>query len=140
MPCHVSRMTGHLSRLHAAGSVGVGLSAPRYSDLTWSPTCRPGWEHTREVHSGRSPDFLRVFGGTVRSLEWQVRTVRTFLPGKLLHFRSGLWTGKTAESGHSGHFRLTFAPEGRRSSPSTSFAPRVFRGLRRRIRIRSSSR
>ena len=74
----------------------------------------------RAEHSGRSPDFLRIFFRTVRSLDRQVRTVRTFFPAKLPHFRSGLWTRKTANSGHSEHFRLAIGPEvGLHRLPST---------------------
>ena len=78
---------------------GSGLGSGVWAPQPKCAHCMLGAVPFREVHSCRSPDFLRVFWGTVRSLEWQVRTVRTFLPGKLLHFRSGLWTGKTAESG-----------------------------------------
>ena len=43
-----------------------------------------------------------------------------FFPAKLPHFRSGLWTRKTANSGHSGHFRLAIGPEvGLHRLPST---------------------
>ena len=67
--------------------------------------------HTRAVHSGRSLDLYNFCSRTVRSLDRQVRTVRTFLPAKLPHFRSGLWTRKTADSGHSGHARLAVGLE-----------------------------
>ena len=50
--------------------------------------------------SVRTPDFLR----TVRIPRKRVQDVFTC---KTAPSRShGLWTGKTAESGHSGHFRL----------------------------------